>query len=302
MLLVEHDVEMVFGLSERVYVLDFGELIAEGTPQQVQSDPRVRTAYLGEVRPAVAEVTTVVADKPVPAHRDELIRVEGLLVRYGNATAIEDVSFQAFQGSVSALLGANGAGKSTIARALCGLIPTQAGTIAFDGHVVSGLRPNVIRRMGLAYLPEGRGIFPTLTVSENLRVAVQSIPKSERAAAIERAISLARVLASPPRLIIADEISLGLAPLVVDDVFAGLERAVDMGVSVILIEQFVHRALELADDCHILRRGRIVWSGAATQAGPEVLDNYLSSEADPAERALTASQEPVRAGEVELKA
>jgi branched-chain amino acid transport system ATP-binding protein len=314
-LLVEHDVEMVFGLSSRVSVLDFGSLIAEGTPQDVQADARVRSAYLGELAPAesAALPATPPAARPagppagLPATAgDVLLEVRGLQVKYGNAVALGGVSLTAPRGSVTALLGSNGAGKSTLARALVGLVPASAGTIHFDGTDISRMSPRQINKLGLAYLPEGRGVFPTLTVNENLSMAVQRLPAAERSAAIDHAVelfpvlgerrrqlagtlsggqqqmlSLARVLARAPRLLIADEVSLGLAPVIVDEVFAALKRAITDGVSVILIEQFVHRALELADTCHIMRRGSVVWSGAASDARAEVIEHYLGSDIEP---------------------
>jgi branched-chain amino acid transport system ATP-binding protein len=314
-LLVEHDVDMVFGLSSRVSVLDFGSLIAEGTPQEVQADARVRSAYLGELAPAASTASTTAAtarqvERPVKATAgdgDVLLTVRELGVKYGNAVALDGMSLTAAEGSVTALLGSNGAGKSTLARALAGLVPASAGTIRFAGTDISGLPASRINRLGLAYLPEGRGVFPTLTVHENLSMAVQRLPAAERNAAMDHAVSLfpvlgerrkqvagtlsggqqqmlslARVLARAPRLLIADEISLGLAPVIVDEVFAGLERAIAEGVAVILIEQFVHRALELADTCHIMRRGSVVWSGAASDARAEVIEHYLGSEIEPA--------------------
>jgi len=313
-LLVEHDVDMVFGLSSRVFVLDFGSLIAEGTPQEVQADARVRSAYLGELAPAptaaTAPATPRQAEHPVTAaggDGDVLLTVRELGVKYGNAVALDGMSLTAAQGSVTALLGSNGAGKSTLARALAGLVPASAGTIRFAGTDLAGMPASRISRLGLAYLPEGRGVFPTLTVNENLSMAVQRLPAAERNAAMDHAVSLfpvlgerrkqiagtlsggqqqmlslARVLARAPRLLIADEISLGLAPVIVDEVFEGLERAIAEGVAVILIEQFVHRALELADTCHIMRRGSVVWSGAASDARAEVIEHYLGSEIEPA--------------------
>jgi ABC-type branched-subunit amino acid transport system ATPase component len=312
-LLVEHDVEMVFGLSSRVSVLDFGSLIAEGTPQGVQADARVRSAYLGELAPAEsaapaarpAESACRPAGLPVTAS-DVLLDVRDLVVKYGNAVAVGGLSLMAARGSVTALLGSNGAGKSTLARALVGLVPASAGTIHFDGTDISRMPPRQINKLGLAYLPEGRGVFPTLTVNENLSMAVQRLPAVERSAAIDHAVelfpvlgerrrqlagtlsggqqqmlSLARVLARAPRLLIADEVSLGLAPVIVDEVFAALKRAIADGVAVILIEQFVHRALELADTCHIMRRGSVVWSGAASDARAEVIEHYLGSDIEP---------------------
>ena len=233
-----------------------------------------------------------------------LLAVENLDVRYGPSQALFDVSLAVAPGSVTAVLGANGAGKSTLARTVSGLVPAAAGRVIFDGVTVSGQSTHHIRRLGLTYIPEGRGIFPGLSVIDNLRMAVAQEKRGDRADAIARAIALfpvlgqrrtqragslsggeqqmlalARALAVPPRLIIADEMSLGLAPIVAESVFRSLEEAARSGITIVLIEQFVHRALALADSCVILTRGRVGWSGPAAEAGQEVLDRYLG-EAD----------------------
>jgi branched-chain amino acid transport system ATP-binding protein len=231
---------------------------------------------------------------------DTLLEVENLDVRYGPSQALFGVSLRVGPGSVTAVLGANGAGKSTLARTVSGLVPAAGGQVIFDGNTISGKSTHHIRKLGLTYIPEGRGIFPGLSVIDNLRMAVAQEKRGDRADAIDRAIglfpvlgqrrtqragslsggeqqmlALARALAVPPRLIIADEMSLGLAPIVAESVFRSLEEAAKSGITIVLIEQFVHRALALADSCVILTRGRVGWSGPASQAGKEVLDRYL---------------------------
>ena len=236
---------------------------------------------------------------------DPVLHAEQLDVRYGTSRALFDVSLDLSAGAMVALLGPNGAGKSTLARALSGLVPVTAGTVVYDGTDVTRWPAHRRQRAGLTYVPEGRGIFPGLSVLDNLRMAVrQAGGRDERERAIDRAVelfpvlgsrrgqragslsggeqqmlALARALAVEPKVMIADEMSLGLAPMVVDAVFDGLERARQAGIAVLLIEQFVHRALAMADRCLILSRGHVTWSGSASDAGPEVLDQYLGAAA-----------------------
>ncbi len=237
---------------------------------------------------------------------DSLLSIEGLNVRYGSVQALFDVSLDVPDGSVLAVLGANGAGKSTLARTASGLVPAFGGKVVFGGEDITKWTPHRIRRAGLVHIPEGRGIFPGLSVAENLRMAVRRVGTGDqRKAAIANAyemfpvladrrgqragtlsggeqqmLALARALAVPPRLIIADEMSLGLAPLVVDFVFESIDRASKSGVTIVLIEQFIHRALSLASECVILRQGSVAWTGPSENARQEVLDRYLGESAD----------------------
>jgi branched-chain amino acid transport system ATP-binding protein len=322
-LLVEHDVDLVMRLSSIIYVLDFGELIASGTPKEVHSSPQVQAAYLGEevsgnqkpsaatVAPAAessvaanlvpdpsgTQATTTSQDRALPP----ALAVEGLCVRYGEATALSGVSFEIGTGRALAILGANGAGKSSLARAVAGLVPPSEGSVRFAGREIRGWPAYRIRRAGIVYLPESRGIFPGLTVTENLKMAVATLDRRRaRHDAMDRAfemfpplasrrhqlasllsggeqqmLSLGRALACLPRLLIADELSLGLAPMLVGLVFEALARAKQEGVTVIMIEQYVHRALELADDCLVLQRGEAAWNGPTTEARDEILRHYL---------------------------
>jgi len=231
---------------------------------------------------------------------DPILEVRDLDVRYGMSQALFGVSFTVPPETALAVLGANGAGKSTLARAISGLVPPSAGRVFFEGRDVTGLPAHRIRKLGLTYIPEGRGIFPGLSVIDNLRMAVAQERRQERPIAIDRAIerfpvlgqrraqragslsggeqqmlALARALAVSPKLVIADEMSLGLAPLTAESVFEGLEDARRSGITIVLSEQFVHRALALADGCVILTRGQVGWSGPASEARREVIDKYL---------------------------
>jgi branched-chain amino acid transport system ATP-binding protein len=230
--------------------------------------------------------------------------VKDLRVKYGPALALDGVSLEVGAGQVVALLGPNGAGKSTLARTISGLVPGAAGSIMFDGADITKKTSHQIRRRGVVYLPEGRGIFPALTVNENLRIAATLLPRAARKSAIHRGLdlfpslaarratksgmlsggeqqmlSLARALILEPKLIIADEMSLGLAPKLVEMVFESLDRLREMNVTILLIEQFVHRALEFADYAILLSRGQVAWQGASGTAKSEVIAHYLGETA-----------------------
>ena len=233
-----------------------------------------------------------------------LLSVQDLRVRYGPALALDSVSIEIGAGQALAVLGPNGAGKSTLARAVSGLVPAEAGTVHFDGADVIGKPAHQIRRRGLVYLPEGRGIFPALTVAENLRMAASLLPRDARKAAIERGLqifpslaarrttkagmlsggeqqmlSLCRAFILRPKLIIADEMSLGLAPKLVELVFESLAALRQDGVTIVLVEQFVHRALGFADHAVLVSRGRVAWQGPAGSAKHEVIARYLGETA-----------------------
>jgi branched-chain amino acid transport system ATP-binding protein len=230
-----------------------------------------------------------------------LLSVEHLGVAYGEARALFDVSLEVRESRVLAVLGPNGAGKSSLAAAIAGVVRPARGRVVFDGNDITGRPAHRVSRLGIAYVPEQRGIFPHLSAIDNLRTQLRyAVPRRDRKAAIERALeafpllaarrrqaagtlsggeqqmlSLARVLAAPPRLLIADEMSLGLAPRLVDLVFESLARARSEGVTVLLVEQYVERALAFADDAVILRQGEVVWRGPSGEAETELVAGYL---------------------------
>jgi len=230
-----------------------------------------------------------------------LLDVRGLEVAYGDAKCLFGVDFSLHEGRALAVLGPNGAGKSSLAGAIAGLVKPTAGSVSYAGQNITGIAPYKVRRKGIAFVPEGRGIFPNLSVLDNLRVLLRAeVPRADRNDALERVyahfpvlaerrnqaagtlsggeqqmLTLSRVLARPPRLLIADEMSLGLAPKLVDNVFQALEQARDDRVTIILIEQYVERALAFADDAIVLRQGRVAWRGPAAEGAAAAIDTYL---------------------------
>jgi branched-chain amino acid transport system ATP-binding protein len=237
-----------------------------------------------------------------------MLVAEGLDVSYGSARALFEVGLSVDPGQTLAIVGANGAGKSTLARTLSGLLRPARGTVRFKGTVISHSSPTVIRRLGLSYLPETRAVFRELSVIDNLRVSTWPLAsRAERARAIERAfemfpvladrrgqiagtlsggeqqmLALARGLAVGSDLVIADELSLGLAPIMVDEVFASFASAKKLGLTMVVIEQFTHRALQIADTCMILSRGSVMWTGDAADASVAVINRYLGVAGEPA--------------------
>jgi branched-chain amino acid transport system ATP-binding protein len=229
-----------------------------------------------------------------------MLELRHVTAGYGDTVVLRDVSLVVPEGSVVALLGANGAGKTTLLRVASGLLTPRSGQVVLDGRDVTGRRPHDRAHAGLCHIPEGRGIFRDLTVRENL--VVQSLPSAaertvERAVEIfpvlgtrlgqtartmsggeQQMLALARALAGEPQVVLLDEVSMGLAPLVVDEIFRALDRFRAGGAALLLVEQFVSRALALADFVFLLARGRIVFVGEPGELeGEDLLHRYLGS-------------------------
>ncbi len=297
-LLVEHDVEMVRAFASRLYVLDFGTVIAEGPTAEVMADDAVRRAYLGEVTTVRAPPERAPGDGESRA--DEavsesvpLLELRDVEAGYGPFRALFGVSFSVPEAKVLALLGGNGAGKTTIARVISGLLPVTAGSVTFDGVEIGAMPPWRVAPLGIAHAPEGRSVFSTLSVEENLTLDFRrNLGRGGVAAGLERAfelfprlrerrrqlagtlsggeqrmLALARVLVRPPRLLIVDELSLGLAPIVIDEVYATLEKVRQAGTTLLIIEQYVGHALRVADAVVLLQHGEVVYDGSVDGLG-----------------------------------
>ena len=214
------------------------------------------------------------------------LEATGLNTFYGKSHILRDLSFTAAEGRITTLLGRNGAGKTTTLRSVVGLTPPRSGSIRLFDRIITGMPPFRIAQLGIGYVPEGRRVFPNLTVEENLYVpATRPGPWSvsriyelfprlrerrlnrgrQLSGGEQEMLSIARALLLNPRLLILDEPSQGLAPLIVREVFRIVAQMRAEGISVLLVEQNVRVALEIADDAHVLEHGAIVYSGPAAE-------------------------------------
>jgi len=227
----------------------------------------------------------------------KLLAVERLDVRHGLLQAVREVSFQVGEGETVALVGANGAGKTTLLRAIAGAHRPHAGRVVFDGADITSVPAHQRVRRGIALVPEGRRLFPQLTLEENLRVAagrdgawgvervLEAFPllrplRKQRAASLsggeQQATAIGRALMTNPRLLLLDEVSLGLAPRVVDDVYASLASLQEAGTTMLLVEQDLGRALRVASRVVCMLEGRLVLEGPAGELSREqVTDAYF---------------------------
>ena len=231
-----------------------------------------------------------------------LLRLDGVEAGYGDLTAISEVSLEVRQGEAVALIGGNGAGKTTTLRAISGLLPVRAGRIELGGERLDGLGSAQIVARGIAHVPEGRQLFPTMTVRDNLELGGRAADRSRRADSLEMVFALfprlrererqlagtlsggeqqmcaiGRGLMARPRLLLLDEPSLGLAPVMVKLIFETLQRVNDAGTTIMLVEQNVPRALQLSHRGYVLENGRLVLEGtrAGLLASPHVKQAYL---------------------------
>ncbi len=296
-ILIEHDMSLVMSTSDRVIVLDAGSKIAEGAPADVAADARVLKAYLGETKTAERRRKRALAGQRVP-----VISTDGLCSGYGGATVIRDIDLAVEEGELVAVLGGNGAGKTTLMRALSGLNRPVEGGVLFLGERIETYGASGITRRGLVLVPEGRQVFPELSVIDNLRLGAYARPTPELDDMVERLLdrfpqlrarqnqragllsggeqqmlAIARGLIAQPRLLLLDEPSLGLAPNLLDGLYDLLAELREQGMTMLLVDQMAALALTVADRVYLLASGSVKQAGSAAQmsADPALVRAYL---------------------------
>jgi ABC-type branched-subunit amino acid transport system ATPase component/ABC-type branched-subunit amino acid transport system permease subunit len=296
-ILVEHDMNLVMSISDRVIVLDAGAKIAEGPPAQVAADPHVLKAYLGDEKPSDRH-----RKRKLEPGREAVISTTHLCSGYRAVSVIRDINLEVAAGELVAVLGANGAGKSTLMRALSGLNRPVEGAVLFLGERIESYAASRIARHGLVLVPEGRQVFPELSVIDNLRLGAYARPsadlmdmteqlldrfpqlrsrQNQRAGLLsggeQQMLAIARGLIARPRVLLLDEPSLGLAPILLDGLYDLLAELREQGMTMLLVDQMAGLALSVADRAYLLQSGQVKHAGLASdmRADPALVRTYL---------------------------
>jgi branched-chain amino acid transport system ATP-binding protein len=281
-MIIEHDMSLVMGISDHVVVLDAGRRIVAGTPSDVRANAEVRAAYLGEGALAIARTA---------AHRSDgeiVLAIDDVAAGYGAIPVLSGIRLDVKRGELVALLGANGAGKSTLMRAIAGLHRPVQGRVLLLGRDIGRLAAHRIARSGVTLVPEGRQVFPELSVADNILMGARALDRRSAAAEVEQLIgrfpildklrdrragllsggeqqmlAIARGLAARPRIVLLDEPSLGLAPAIVEGLYRVLEQLRAEGMTILLVDQMARLALSIADRAYVIQSGRVVQQGSA---------------------------------------
>jgi branched-chain amino acid transport system ATP-binding protein len=284
-LIVEHDIDRVLELSHRVTVMNQGEVLMSGTPDEVRADQRVQEIYTGTGTPPVTGRSGVATgDRPL------VLDFDGVNAFYGKSHILNSASLQVREGEIVALLGRNGAGKSTLLKSLVGLVPPASGRVVFNGRDIAGLGAPDIARLGIGYVPQGRGLFAGMTVAENLSLGRLARPTDGSTGVVwdeekifeffprikermhiaadylsggeQQMVAVARALSGNVRLLLLDEPFEGLAPTVVQELFTVFDK-LRQHVAIVIVEHNLDLVLALADRAYALERGAVFHEGPA---------------------------------------
>lgn len=322
-LLVEHNMDFIMRISDMVSVINFGKKIAEGSPEEIQKNPRVIEAYLG--RGDIVQNLEGIRQKErlefqqrqrgdkadrdrkaiLPEADQAMLRVQGLSVHYGKVEVLKEIDLEVRHNEVVCLIGANGAGKTTLIRAVSGLAPIIKGEILFENNNLKRFSPHKIAKLGIAHVPQGRQIIPDLSVEGNLDLGAYRFTRADRqkvlrlkeqeferfpilgerrnqvAASLsggeQQMLAISRALMLGPRFIMMDEPSLGLAPLVVEEIVKAIWHLHEFGITILLIEQAATLALAMAHRGYVLQNGKVFIEGTGQELleNPDVIKGYL---------------------------
>lgn len=284
-LLVEHDIDRVFQIADHVTVMNDGDVLVDGTVEEARSSERVQAVYLGSGAHAVAA-----KERASAATAETLLTLDRVNTFYGKSHILNDVSFDVKTGEIIALLGRNGAGKSTVLKTITGIAPPATGTVTLAGDVLSGLSADKVARLGVGYVPQGRGLFAGLSVKDNLmlgrlrrRTGAGRHWDEDRVLAFfprlkerwstsadflsggeQQMVAVARALVGDTRLLLLDEPFEGLSPAITEELFEAFDK-LRHEVSIIIVDHHLDLALAISDRTVALERGAVTWHGASKE-------------------------------------